>query len=97
MSAPITADKRCHVTQPCVRVNVSCSRAGHKGATGGRGDQNEEDHEGWVPGQQRTAEGGYQGGYQTRVPELGRDRAGQGRTGPERDSIALKSQMKSLP
>jgi hypothetical protein len=36
--APITPRERCHVTQPRARINVSCSRAGHKGATGGRGD-----------------------------------------------------------
>ena len=28
----------CHVTQPRARINVSCSRAGQKGVTGGRGN-----------------------------------------------------------
>ena len=35
--APITPRERCHVTQPRARINVRCSRAGHKGASGGRG------------------------------------------------------------
>jgi hypothetical protein len=34
LQAPITARERCHVTQPRARINVSCSRVGHKGAGG---------------------------------------------------------------
>ena len=30
--APIMTRERCHVTQPRARINVRCSRAGHKGA-----------------------------------------------------------------
>ena len=30
--------ERCHVTQPRAGINVSCSRVGQKGATGGRGN-----------------------------------------------------------
>ena len=44
--------------QPRARVNISCSRAGHKGATGGPEDHENghektaaEDSEGWVPDQ----------------------------------------------
>ena len=33
------APRTCHVTQPRASVKVSCSRAGHKGVTGGRGNQ----------------------------------------------------------
>jgi hypothetical protein len=39
-----------HVTQPRARVNVSCSRAGLKGATGTPMRTTREDGEGWVPG-----------------------------------------------
>jgi hypothetical protein len=39
--APITARERRHVTQPRARFNVSCSRAGHKGAKGGGGKASE--------------------------------------------------------
>ena len=46
-SAPITDDERCHVTQPRARINVSCSRAGLKGATGGSGNHLEGASEGW--------------------------------------------------
>jgi hypothetical protein len=34
--APIKPRERRHVTQPRAGINVSCSRAGHKGATEGR-------------------------------------------------------------
>ena len=63
--APIMPRDRCHVTQPRARINVSCSRAGHKGGKGGHGDHHE--------GLRRPAKGGYQA---SRVQ--GRDRAGQG-------------------
>jgi hypothetical protein len=35
--APITTRERCLVTRLRARINVSCSRAGHKGAKGGGG------------------------------------------------------------
>ena len=35
----ITTREWCQVTQPRARINVSCSRADHKGGTGGLGDQ----------------------------------------------------------
>ena len=68
--APITIDKRCHVTQPRARINVSCSRAGHKGATGGSGDHKK----GAAKELRRTAKSG----SRARVP----DRAEQGRCQP---------------
>jgi hypothetical protein len=70
--APITDDKRCHVTQPRWRINVGCGRAGQKG----RENHKKGGCQAWVPARP---------GYQT-WDETGRDR----------DSIALKSQMKSL-
>ena len=51
-SALITDDERCHVTQPRARINVSCSRAGHKGVKGHKTATRE--------GQQRTAKDGCQ-------------------------------------
>ena len=60
--APIMSQERCHVTQPRAKINVRCSHAGHKGASGGpqKGHKKTaaKDSEGWVP-------------------ELGRDRARQ--------------------
>ena len=64
---PITDDKRCDVTQPCARINVSCSRAGQKRGAGVGGTAR-------GPRQRRAKDSK---GYQTRVP----DRAGQGGTG----------------
>ena len=67
----------CHVTQPRASINVSCSRAGQKGATGGPGDH--------------KTKGGYQARRgQQRVPDQG-TRPKTGGTERERDSIALKS------
>ena len=54
--APITPRERCHVTQPRAGINVSCSRAGQKGAKGG-GDHETATRE---EGQQRTAKDGCQ-------------------------------------
>jgi hypothetical protein len=72
--APIMSRERCHVTQPRARINVCCSRAGHKGASGGPQKGHEKraakDSEGWVP-------------------KLGRDSARQGQHSPEiADEIA---------
>ena len=59
-----------HVTQPRARVNVSCSRAGHKGGVRGTRRRQRKGHERTTnKDQQRAAEGG----YQTRVPKV-RDR-----------------------
>ena len=51
------------MTQPRARINVSCSRAGHKGVAGGLVDH----LEGWFPCQQRvgTGPGTGQGGTGT--------------------------------
>ena len=38
VGAPIMSRERCHVTQPRARINVCCSRAGHEGASEGRGN-----------------------------------------------------------
>ena len=67
VGAPITRERR-HVTQPRARINVSCSRADHTGSAG-------------PP--RRVWEGQQKGGSQTRFPDEGRDRAGQGRHSPE--------------
>ena len=56
--APIATRERCHVTQPRARINVSCSRAGHKGAKGAKGTHERTTRE----GQQRV---GTRPGYQT--------------------------------
>jgi hypothetical protein len=55
--ASITPRERCHVTQPRARINVSCSRAGRKGA---KGPQKE--------GQRRVGTRPAEAGCQTRVP-----------------------------
>jgi hypothetical protein len=51
----------CHVTQPGVRINVSCSRANDRGLGGpqkGGLQRTAKDSEGWVPGKRtRTEEG----------------------------------------
>jgi hypothetical protein len=62
--APITDDKRCHVTQPRAKINVSCSRAGPKERQGVAGTSRQEagkDHK--------------KGGSQTRVLRSLRGRA----------------------
>jgi hypothetical protein len=93
--APITARERRHVTQPRARINVSCSRAGHKGATGGQGSTEKASEEGQ---RRRPAKGGCQAsrgqqrvgtgpGYHT-LDGTGPDRAGQGGTGTDSPEIA---------
>jgi hypothetical protein len=94
-SRPEKRRNLCHVTQPRARVNVSCSRAGHKGATGERGDHKKRAAEA-SKGQRRRAEGwvpdqGTRPGYQTKGGQSGRgDREGQRRPantrGPQRGS-----------
>ena len=69
-SRPEKRRNLCHVTQPRARVNVSCSRAGPKGATGERGDHKKRAAEA-RKGQRRRAEGwvpdqGTRPGYQTK-------------------------------
>jgi hypothetical protein len=54
------------VTKPRARVNVSCSRAGHKVATGDSGNNRE--------GQRKTAKEG----YQTGIPDQQRLGTGPG-------------------
>ena len=71
----------CHVTQPRARINVSCSRAGQKGATGGPGDHKK--------GAANAAKD-----FRRVGTEPG---TGQGGTGRDRDGIALISHMESLP
>ena len=71
VGAPITPRERRHVTQPRARINVSCSRADHKGERG----TTEKRVERTAKDSRRTAEGW--------VPDEGRDRAGQGRHSPE--------------
>ena len=56
--APVTPREGCHVTQPRARINVSCSRADHKGGTGGHGDL-------------KNKNGGGENRYRTRVSESG--------------------------
>ena len=53
------------MTQPRARINVSCSRAGQKGAAGCR-ENRRGPREGHGRGQQKIAEGGYQTGAGTR-------------------------------
>jgi hypothetical protein len=127
-SAPITSQERCHVTQPRAGINVSCSPAGHKGATGGSGGHKKRTAkglrrgcEGWVPHQGTRQSGRGRERVKSQIT-VSRSRAGQkgaprtttkatserttredgegwgpdqGGTGLDRDSIALKSQIKS--
>jgi hypothetical protein len=90
--APIPPRDQCHVTQPRASINVSCSRAGHE--MGGRGAGEPEEEGG--RGQQRT---GTRQGCQTKggTGQGAKPKTGQSRTGRQRESIALKSQMKLLP
>ena len=71
--APITDNKRYHVTQPRARINVSCSSAGLKGSGGGWGDHKMTTKE----QQRRRAEGQQKAGCQTKGG-TGRHRAGDG-------------------
>ena len=99
--SPITARERRHVTQPRARINVSCSRAGQKGAKGGGGKASEEQRrpakasEGQrrVVSRRGTEQGGTEKDSEGWFPDQGQ-RAAQGR---HRDGIALKSLKKSLP
>ena len=80
--APITTRESCHVTQPRAWINVSCSRADQKGATGGRGNLKKRTAKA-SEGQRRPAKEAYR-----KLDGTERDR----RTGRERDSTAPLTQ-----